>query len=50
MNYTCTIHTDYIDPTKREEILERCAKIISNALRENAQKAARKEGEENGNK
>jgi hypothetical protein len=32
MNYTCTIYTDYIDPTKKEEILERCAKIISRAV------------------
>lgn len=36
MNYTCTIHTDYVDPTKTEEILQRCAKIISDALKENA--------------
>lgn len=29
----CTIHTDYIQPDKTEEILQRCAKIISEALK-----------------
>ena len=33
MNYTCTIHTDFIEPTKIEEILQRCTKIISEALK-----------------
>ena len=36
MAYTCTIHTDYIDPTKTEEILQRVTKIISEALKEKA--------------
>lgn len=33
MAYTCTIHTDYVDPTKTEEILQRVTKIISEALK-----------------
>lgn len=33
--YKCTIHTEYVDPTKTEEILQRCAKIISEAVKRN---------------
>ena len=40
MGYTCEICTDYIDPSKTEEILQRVTKIISDALYENAQKKA----------
>ena len=29
--YKCTIHTDYVDPTKTEEILQRVTKIIAEA-------------------
>lgn len=29
--YTCEICTDYIDPTKTEEILQRVTKIIAEA-------------------
>lgn len=32
MEYTCTIHTDYIDASKTEEILRNCTKIITEAL------------------
>ena len=32
MTYTCTIHTDYIDTSKREEILRNVTKIITEAL------------------
>ena len=39
MGYTCTIHTDYVDPTQTEEILKRVTKIISNALFENTKNA-----------
>ena len=40
----CTIHTDYIDPTKEEEILQRCAKIIRESLiRQTAEKATKKD-------
>lgn len=42
-NYTCEICTDYIDPSKREEILQRCAKIIAKALKENAMGEAKKD-------
>ena len=30
------IHTDYVDPTKTEEILQRVSKIISEAVKRNA--------------
>ena len=40
MGYTCTIHTDYVDPTKTEEILQRVTQIISNALFENEKRNA----------
>ena len=33
MGYTCTIRTDYIDPTKTEEILKNVARIIAQALK-----------------
>ena len=46
MNYTCEICTDYIDPTKREEILERVSKIISKALQRHAAEQLQK-GSEN---
>lgn len=36
MNYTCTIHTDYCDPSKTEEILKNCTRIITEALRNQA--------------
>lgn len=36
MGYKCTIHTDYVDPTKTEEILQRVTKIISEAVKRNA--------------
>ena len=36
MGYTCEFCTDYIDPTKKEEILQRCTKIIVEVLKENA--------------
>ena len=36
VNHTYTIHTDCIDPTKTEEILQRITKIIERALKENA--------------
>lgn len=31
--YTCEICTDYIDPTKKDEILERVTRIISEAIK-----------------
>jgi hypothetical protein len=34
--YSCEICTDYIDSSKTEEILQKCAKIISDALRRKA--------------
>ena len=40
--YTCEICTDYIDPTKKDEILQRCAKIIAKALKENVVKKEQK--------
>ena len=33
MGYTCTICTDYVDPTKTEEILKNVARIITQALK-----------------
>lgn len=33
MGYTCTIHTDFIDTAKTEEILQRVTKIISEAIK-----------------
>ena len=33
MNCICTIHTDYVDPSKTEEILKNCTQIITEALR-----------------
>ena len=33
MGYTCSICTDYVDPTKTEEILKNVAKIITQALK-----------------
>lgn len=36
MGYRCTIHTDYVDSSKTEEILQRVSKIISEALKKNA--------------
>ena len=33
MNYTCTIHTDCIDSTKTEEILQRIAKQMVEVLK-----------------
>lgn len=32
MNYTCTIHTDYVDTSKVKEILDRVTRIITEAL------------------
>lgn len=32
MAYTCEICTDYIDPSKTEEILKNVTRIITNAL------------------
>lgn len=32
MNCICTIHTDYVDPSKKEEILKNVTKIITEAL------------------
>lgn len=32
MKYTCTIHTDYIDPSKTDEILRNVTRIITEAL------------------
>lgn len=45
VNYTCEICTDYIDPTKKDEILQRCAKIIAKSLKENAMKEVTKKDE-----
>ena len=39
MGYTCTIHTDYVDPTQTEERLNRVTNIISSALLENEKNA-----------
>lgn len=33
MSYTCTIHTDYVDPSKTEEILQRIAKQMVEVLK-----------------
>ena len=41
---TCTIHTDYIDASKRQEILDRCSKIISRAVQRHE---AEKRGKQN---
>ena len=32
MTYTCEICTDYIDPTRTEEILKNIAKIVTEAI------------------
>ena len=32
MNCICTIHTDYVEPSKKEEILRNVTKIITEAL------------------
>lgn len=40
MAYTCEICTDYIDPTKKEEILQRCAKIIAEAKKNASERMA----------
>lgn len=32
MNCICTIHTDYVEPSKKEEILQNVTKIITEAL------------------
>lgn len=44
--YTCEICTDYIDPTKKDEILQRCAKIIRESLIRQAAEKTTKEDEE----
>ena len=44
MAYTCEICTDYIDPSKREEILKNVTKIITKSYQR--QKAEEKEKEE----
>lgn len=35
MTYTCEICTDYIDPSKTEEILKKIAKIVTEAIKRN---------------
>ena len=32
MNCICTIHTDYVDPSRKEEILQNVTRIITEAL------------------
>ena len=48
MAYTCEICTDYIDPSKRDEILKNVTKIITESYRR--QKAEEKKKEEYSNK
>lgn len=49
MAYTCEIHTDFIDPTKTEEILQNVAKIISEAMKNAPSGTAIPSGAENKN-
>ena len=44
MAYTCEICTDYIDPSKRDEILKNVTRIITKSYQR--QKAEEKEKEE----
>ena len=44
MAYTCEICTDYIDPSKREEILKNVTRIVTKSYQR--QKAEEKEKEE----
>lgn len=32
MQYTCTIHTDYVDASRKEEVLRKVTKIVTEAL------------------
>lgn len=48
MAYTCEICTNYIDPSKRDEILKNVTKIITESYRR--QKAEEKKKEEYSNK
>ena len=38
MKYTCEICTDYIDPSKTEQILQNVARIVTEAYMQNAAK------------
>lgn len=44
MEYTCTIHTDYVDASKRDEILRNCTRIITEALLTKEKEKANGEG------
>ena len=45
MKCICTIHTDYVDPSKTEEILRNVTRIITEALlrQESGEKGEEKE-------